>query len=237
MYGIIEQFLVLVAIKLSAVTRCEGEKAMGEVKTTKLNKKRNPIKKVLLILIVAMVTFGVLGFVAKQKGLIDIDLPIDLPSFPGKQNGEVSVAKQDIQKSLKNMGYAETRVKDLSIFSTKRGGKNYRCNLYYKPKLKGNVELSSNMPQPTNKGMWAVVKDLTLNDSKFKETLVLLLSLTDNKIDLKDIQKRLEKNIKKNRAPASNGIYSFRVEKRKHSLHLRANWHRGKLYLEYGVDI
>lgn len=142
-----------------------------------------------------------------------------------------------MRKKLASLGYKEQRIKDLSIFSSKRGEKHYKCNLYYKPKLKGNVELSANMSQPTDKGMWAVVKDLTLNDSKFKETLVLLLSLTENKIDLKDVQKRLEKNIKKNRPPESSGIYYLRVEKRKHSLQLRANWHRGKIYLEYGVDI
>ena len=217
------------------VTKCEGEKAMAEVNLKKLNKNSSPIKKILIILVVLLVISGALGFVAKQKGLIDIELP----NIPWKQNGngEVTIAKGDIQTTLKKLGYKEKRIKDLSIFSTKGGGKNYRCNLYYQPKLKGNVELSANMSQPTNKGMWAVVKDLTLNDSKFKETLVLLLSLTDNKIELKDIQKRLEKNIKKKRPPESSGIYYLRVEKRKHSLQLRANWHRGKIYLEYGVNI
>ena len=48
---------------------------------------------------------------------------------------------------------------------------------------------------------------------------------------------KIEKNIKKNRPPESSGIYYLRVEKRKHTLQLRANWHRGKIYLEYGVNI
>jgi hypothetical protein len=93
------------------------------------------------------------------------------------------------------------------------------------------------MSEPAANDMWRVVKDMTLNDSKFKDTLVLLLSLTDDKISLKDVMKRLDENTKKNQPPASTGIYRLRVEKRKYSLNLRANWYKGKIYLEYGVNI
>ena len=55
--------------------------------------------------------------------------------------------------------------------------------------------------------------------------------------EIADILKRLDKNTKKNRPPASTGIYRLRIEKRKYSLNLRANWYRGKIYLEYGVNI
>ena len=208
---------------------------MGEVKPKKL-KKKGKTKKIILsifgLLIVALVTFGIMGVTGKIK----------VPTFGisdliGKQEVPKGVAKEQIREKLKKMGYKEKRDKNLSLFSAKKGGKLYRCNIYYEEKLKGNVELSTNMSQPSANEMWKVVKDMTLNDSKFKDTLVLLLSLTEDKIRLKDILKRLDKNTKKNPPPASTGIYRLRVEKRKYSLNLRANWYRGKLYLEYGVNI
>ena len=208
---------------------------MGEVKPKKL-KKKGKTKKVILsifgLLIVALVTFGIMGVTGKIK----------VPTFGisgliGKQEVPKGVAKEQIREKLKKMGYKEKRDKNLSLFSAKKGGKLYRCNIYYEKEVKGNVELSTNMSEPAANEMWKVVKDMTLNDSKFKETLVLLLSLTEDKIRLKDILKRLDKNTKKNPPPASTGIYRLRVEKRKYSLNLRANWYRGKLYLEYGVNI
>jgi hypothetical protein len=211
------------------------KKTMGEVKQKKLKKRGKTKKKIFLIfgiLIVVVITYGIIGVIGKQKvptfGILDLI---------GKQEGPKGVAKGQIRERLVKMGYREKRDKNLSLFSAKKGGKLYRCNIYYEEKLKGNVELSTNMSQPAANEMWRVVKDMTLNDPKFKDTLVLLLSLTENKISLKDVLKGLDKNAKKNRPPASTGIYRFRVEKRNHSLNLRANWYRGKLYLEYGVNL
>jgi len=211
------------------------KKTMGEVKTKKLNKK-GKTKKIILsifgLLIVALVTFGIMGVTGKIK----------VPTFGisgliGKQEGPKGVTKEQIREKLKKMGYVEKRDKNLSLFSAKKGGKLYRCNIYYEKEVKGNVELSTNMSEPAANEMWRVVKDMTLNDPKFKDTLELLLSLTEDKIRLKDVLKRLDKNAKKNSPPASTGIYRLRVEKRKHSLNLRANWYKGKIYLEYGVNI
>ena len=208
---------------------------MGEVKQKPFKKKGKTKKTIFLIfgvLVVVLIAFGIKSEIWKIE-----DPTFGILGGIGKQEAPKGVAKEQIRTKLKNMGYKEKRIKDLSIFSTQRGGKSYRCNIYYKPKLKGNVELSTNMSKPSDKEMWRVVKDMTLNDAKFKDTLVLLLSLTDDKISLKDISKRLDKYTKKKYPPASTGIYRLRVEKRKHSLNLRANWHRGKIYLEYGVDI
>ena len=208
---------------------------MGEVKPKKLKKKGGTKKKIFLIfgvLIVGLITYGIIDVVGEKEGPIS-----DILGSIGKKERPKGVAKDQIRQKLRNMGYKEKRDKNLSLFSAKKGGKLYRCNIYYEETLKGNVELSTNMSKPAGNEMWKVVKDMTLNDPKFKDTLELLLSLTDDKIRLKDVLKRLDKNAKKNRPPASTGIYRLRVEKRKHSLNLRANWYRGKIYLEYGVDI
>jgi hypothetical protein len=208
---------------------------MGEIIPKKLKKKGKTKKKILLIfgiLMVVLIAFGIKGQIWKQAGPT-----LDILGAKGTKERPKGVAKEQIREKLEKMGYKEKRDKTLSLFSAKKGGKLYRCNIYYEEKLKGNVELSTNMSQPAANEMWRVVKDMTLNDSKFKDTLVLLLSLTEDKIRLKDVLKRLDKNTMKNRPPASNGIYRLRVEKRKHSLNLRANWYRGKIYLEYGVDI
>ena len=208
---------------------------MGEVKPKKLKKKGKTKKKIFLIfgvLIVALITYGIIGVVGNEESPVSDILGAIEEKEPPK-----GVAKEQIREKLVKMGYKEKRDKNLSLFSAQKGGKLYRCNIYYEENLKGNVELSTNMSKPAGNEMWKVVKDMTLNDPKFKETLVLLLSLTEDKIRLKDVLKRLDKNAKKSRPPTSSGIYSLRVEKRKHSLNLRANWHRGKIYLEYGVDI
>jgi hypothetical protein len=211
------------------------KKTMGEVKTKKLKKKGNTKKKIFFIfgiLIVGLITYGIIDVIVKQEGPIS-----DIIGTIGEKGPPKGVAKEQIRERLVKMGYKEKRDRNLSLFSAKKGGKLYRCNIYYEKNLKGNVELSTNMSQPSANEMWGVVKDMTLNDPKFKETLILLLSLTENKIRLKDVLKRLDKNAKKNSPPTSTGIYRLRVEKRKHSLNLRANWYRGKIYLEYGVNI
>ncbi len=205
---------------------------MGEVKIKKRGKSKKKILAIFGILIVVLIAFVIIGVIGKQEvptfGILDLIT---------KEKGEKGVTKEQIREKLVNMGYVEKRDTNLSLFSIKKGGKLYRCNIYYEKKLKGNVELSTKMSEPAANEMWRVVKDMTLNDPKFKDTLILLLSLTEDKIKLKHILKSLDKNTKKNHPPASTGIYRLRVEKRKYSLNLRANWYKGKIYVEYGVNI
>lgn len=137
-------------------------------------------------------------------------------------------------QSIKSLGYVEKKNDGVSIFTVDQDGTNYRCDLYYQDTLKGIVSLYTVAPEPVNKKMmWQTVEVLTLDQSIFKDTLLLFFGLTGKEISMDDVLNAIAKKKLLEGKPSSSGMYHLVIDQGSHSLHARALWHDGRISLDY----